>query len=549
MVTRRGYRIVGIILMVLLSHVLMGQRITGIVASSNHGGSYYVSNDGSDSDDGLTPATAWETVDKVNAATFKPGDSILFNRGDEWREQLTIPSSGDADAQITFSAYGTGAKPVINAADDITGWVDVYNSVDANIWGTVNPAATATWQVVVIDDVLYTQVANLADLTSANKYYLKTASTPDSIYVYSETDPDDLTAEVSARNYGIFVDQKSYITISFLDVRNAGHSGIRFDGPDNPPARINGYAVVDSVNAYRNRLGGVYFNNGYNYATVTNSVATFNGNGILTWIDCDNTLISHCYTAYGIRTAISPSSDGCGLQFFDSDSCIVENCLSEDDYVGIYLDANSHVRTMTARYNVVNGTTGYMGIGTRTLAAGASYWIYYNLIHDAGGVEIGAFDSQFSHGGNTYFYNNTIYTNATGVNRNCVRISDGANYTFKNNIYWYSNDADQYEPAIRITVDNGVVSDYNQWYRTWNYYLLKTDATSYSTIAAWNTASGEDANSQSGDPLFTTNGTDFTLQLGSPCINQGTVIAEIPQVDILGNAIVGLPDMGCFEKQ
>lgn len=45
---------------------------------------YYVSNNGSDANDGLSPATAWKTIARVNQDTYIPGDKILFERGGEW---------------------------------------------------------------------------------------------------------------------------------------------------------------------------------------------------------------------------------------------------------------------------------------------------------------------------------------------------------------------------------------------------------------------------------------------------------------------------------
>ncbi|QJB38489.1 right-handed parallel beta-helix repeat-containing protein [Chitinophaga oryzae] len=74
---------------------------------------YYVDTNGSDTSNGLSPATAWKTLSKVNSVTFKPGDSILFKRGGAWTGTLVIKSSGTADAKITFSAYGSGDKPRI----------------------------------------------------------------------------------------------------------------------------------------------------------------------------------------------------------------------------------------------------------------------------------------------------------------------------------------------------------------------------------------------------------------------------------------------------
>ena len=46
---------------------------------------WYVSNTGSDSSDGNSAETAWQTLDAVNMASLAPGDSVLFRRGDLWR--------------------------------------------------------------------------------------------------------------------------------------------------------------------------------------------------------------------------------------------------------------------------------------------------------------------------------------------------------------------------------------------------------------------------------------------------------------------------------
>jgi len=82
---------------------------------------YYVDfTTGLDTDSGLTEALAWKTIAKVNASSFSAGDSVLFKRGEVWREQLTVPTSGSAGLPITFGAYGTGDDPVITGANLIT---------------------------------------------------------------------------------------------------------------------------------------------------------------------------------------------------------------------------------------------------------------------------------------------------------------------------------------------------------------------------------------------------------------------------------------------
>ena len=87
---------------------------------------FYVSTSGNDSNDGLSSTTPWKTISKVNSYSFSPGDRVLFNRGDVWREQLTVSSSGTAIQPIIFDAYGTGSNPIISGADNVTGWT-LYN--------------------------------------------------------------------------------------------------------------------------------------------------------------------------------------------------------------------------------------------------------------------------------------------------------------------------------------------------------------------------------------------------------------------------------------
>lgn len=66
---------------------------TYIPGETYTGTAYYVSNDGDDNNDGLTPETAWRTLDKVSEscgfdgnAILQPGDAVFFRRGDIFRE-------------------------------------------------------------------------------------------------------------------------------------------------------------------------------------------------------------------------------------------------------------------------------------------------------------------------------------------------------------------------------------------------------------------------------------------------------------------------------
>ena len=71
---------------------------------------------------GLSPNAPWKTVAKVNSTLLVPGDTVLFKKGEMWREGLIVPASGTAGNPITFGAYGSGSLPVINAASPVTNW-------------------------------------------------------------------------------------------------------------------------------------------------------------------------------------------------------------------------------------------------------------------------------------------------------------------------------------------------------------------------------------------------------------------------------------------
>src|SRR5258706_14766569 len=77
-----------------------------LIVGSSWAATFYVDAAGGiDTNDGLSPATAWKTVAKVNGATFAAGGQILFKRGEVWDERLAAPSSGAAGDSVGFGAY------------------------------------------------------------------------------------------------------------------------------------------------------------------------------------------------------------------------------------------------------------------------------------------------------------------------------------------------------------------------------------------------------------------------------------------------------------
>jgi hypothetical protein len=97
---------------------------------------YVDSADGLDSQDGLTATAAWQSLDRVNSADLRPGDTVRFKRGGTWRGSL-VPVSGSEVAPVTYTTYGNGPKPHILGSlprSRLEDWVQV----DENIWATAN---------------------------------------------------------------------------------------------------------------------------------------------------------------------------------------------------------------------------------------------------------------------------------------------------------------------------------------------------------------------------------------------------------------------------
>ncbi len=87
-----------------------------LLSSTAYAANYYVdARLGNDAADGSSEATAWQSITKVNSMIFSANDQVLFKRGEVWREELRITSSGAPEQPIIFGAYGdpVDSRPLI----------------------------------------------------------------------------------------------------------------------------------------------------------------------------------------------------------------------------------------------------------------------------------------------------------------------------------------------------------------------------------------------------------------------------------------------------
>ena len=100
------------------------------------GSTYYIDCNGSDTNNGTAPATAWKSLAKANTATLAVGDGIAFKRGCTFNGSLNIKWAG-----VAIISYGSGAQPLFQSAVNNTNIINVTGS--NNIIDGLNVAALA----------------------------------------------------------------------------------------------------------------------------------------------------------------------------------------------------------------------------------------------------------------------------------------------------------------------------------------------------------------------------------------------------------------------
>lgn len=88
---------------------------------------YYVNQiSGSDSNDGTSPETAFQTLHKINTLSLQPGNKVLLACGSVFTHQfLRVTDSGEEGRPIEIGSYGHGSLPVI-AANGAGVWYQDY---------------------------------------------------------------------------------------------------------------------------------------------------------------------------------------------------------------------------------------------------------------------------------------------------------------------------------------------------------------------------------------------------------------------------------------
>ena len=547
-----------------------------ILAPQAWAAEYYVDSvQGNDANNGLSATAPWKTIAKINSRSFNPGDAILFKRGGVWKEQLIVPSSGNASNPITFGAYGSGAKPIITALDAIPGGksASAWTNVSGNVWYM---ALAADPLRVFLDGKEYGRAQTPSAPNSTLRFGYD--STAGRLYLYAPANPASAysTLEQSAaRTHAMRMSNKNYITIRDLDLRG---------GVISLELAESNFILVENcaIGWYVGKFG--ILGHGYGPSKV-----------------CLNNVIRHCLLDSGSRLRspyhLNPEipHDGIKLRYGCQNWEIHDNELYDWGHTAIYVTSESGYQTKNNKVysNYISAANIDYGRGLaidgpdgtcfnnemffnsvidttcRNQINGNHNLFYYNIIAGmtnvthmangtAQGISVEGYTGWASH--HNKFFNNLImncdeagikvwgYTGATDKYAN----------EFRNNIIYNCgrNSKDNYRNIGIVIESHATVKD--------NIYTNNlvfhpdgiTNVVNYRgaamSVAAFNNQNGNNGNTIMnnlyGDPRFTDSGQgDYTLRADSPCIDAGINVGLT-----MGMANVPVPfgskvDIGAFE--
>lgn len=531
-----------------------------MVSSCLHATNYYISSStGNDGNNGLSAGSAWKTIAKINGMNLNPGDTVLFKKGDIWRESLKVPSSGSAENYIVFTSYGNGDKPKIYGSDKASTWV---NS-GGNVWhseATFTDPYASTFTAAEIffeaSDGTVTWGAHKNDIASLAAEYDWTWS-GNSIYVYAGSDPGTryFSVEVPQRDKAVNIgNQNEYIEIDGFDIRYSKNQNITDDDPE---TSLTGITVK---NCHLSYVGSRLVVQGYNLAICRNNI-----------------LIQNNLIHDGGRRCIS-------IHVYDADNLTFKNILIEgntchDGYhgtgVGIAMDGSRHgnrFQDIIIRNNLfydppernlpVEGFDPSSFCALRAGEPGSSIEnveIYNNIFKFPTTYATAIYNID-----NVKVYNNTFFD----FNKHCPR---GAGYNLfhidianestkvdiKNNIFYGTGDYDYLGSQNSILVQSSqtiseVYLDYNLFYEKdarlgmidlgGNTYYRTTGTKPWSDVKTdlgWQT---HDPGLL--DPMFVSD-TDYHLKEGSPAIGAGVKVNLIS--DFEGKFYNDPPSIGAYE--
>ena len=304
--------------------------------------------------------------------------------------------------------------------------------------------------------------------------------------------------------------------------------------------------VMFAYNQFSPDSNNVVTNNNFGAAAATDGLYT---EGIHT--DREKNLLVSGNEIQNIRGSGSNAMFGINLRDFKNGKAfnnLVHNIsysgTSAVPVVGINASSSSYVTANNPSQGLIYNNAVYDLTSTSTsttwnttgILANSGYGdrYYFNTVNLGGQLDNATGSvAAFANGNGT----SIAYNSAIDVRDNIFSVTGS---TASSNVYAYYSKAPNF---------NGVTQNNNLLYANATgsvNYVGSFNALNYATLAAWQTASGVDANSISADPLINSN-TNPQTQPGSPATGAGTAIGGIT-TDITGVTRNTPPTIGAYEQ-
>lgn len=438
---------------------------------------FYIDPDGDDNADGLTPESAWRTLNNLKNKYFSAGEGALFKRGGYWNDTSTMPFQGarlgTASNPIVFSAYGTGARPVIDfTVTQTPAWTLTENGV----YSTPLKSAYRLRRMYV-DDREVLDATSYDELISHEKYMYWHEQDAELLYI--QFNPAGKNIKYSTTNAFIaFGSGSKHIIVSNLDIRGAKYS-LRFPKTENVLIKNNNLGEGSHIGVSITGNNHVITNNiidsirpEFDYAD-SSSTAHGPHEAIAMKGSNSNAIVSHnTIRNWAHSSMASGGGSNIGLKFHNN-----------------YIDGSN--LTYGTKFELFSGTEdvevwkNYFYKTTRQQIGGKSIHIHHNVFNSMAntplksyntGQAIGMYD--FGADASGSIIENNVFINSDGP---ALVFSSRGNYTgshiIRNNImYNNGKDAVTYpgDPkGIAIQIKSGSLSD-SQFYNNLIYSDLST---------------------------------------------------------------------------
>lgn len=219
-----------------LSRLYVPSSSTSASVPATVGTTYYVDATlGADANSGTSPDSAWKTLYHVSHASLQPGDCVLLKRGETWKDEvLDVPASGAADRPIIFGAYGSGAKPIIDATVPVPGALEAstWTAFSDHVWSMTPPYNEHPGRLWLSGSE-HVKAKSLDTLDSTYRWFYDYTE-PGKLYVWADSNPASAyTSIVKAWSKGnaMVISGRNHVIVQNLDLRGGGHA-LQIQGSD-----------------------------------------------------------------------------------------------------------------------------------------------------------------------------------------------------------------------------------------------------------------------------------------------------------------------------